>query len=93
MVVSVITLDYDKYIAIQRTILDRCSVGKISGNDISSIPSEYDSAQSTYRVSICITELDQQELTCIVRIAEENDLKYYTTIENAQEYIILYALN
>ena len=88
-----ITLDYDEYIAIQRTILDRCSKGTITGNDISSIPSEYDSAQSIYRVSIRITELDQPELTCIVRIAEENDLKYYTTIENAQEYIILYTLN
>lgn len=88
-----ITLDYDEYIAIQRTILDRCSSGTIIGNDISSIPSEYDSAQSIYRVSIRITELDQPELTCIVRIAEENDLKYYTTIENAHEYIILYTLN
>lgn len=88
-----ITLDYDEYIAIQRTILDRCSMEKISGKDISSIPPEYDSAQNIYRVSIRITELDQQELTCIVRIAEENDLKYYTTIENAREYIILYTLN
>ena len=84
-----ITVDYEEYIIIQRTILDRCNV---SGKDISSIPSEYDSTQSIYRVSIRITELDQQILTCLVQIAEENDLKYYTTIENAQEYIIFYTL-
>ena len=84
-----ITLDYEDYIAIQRTILDRCNV---SGKDISSIPSEYDSTQNIYRVSIRITELDQQLLTCLVQIAEESNLKYYTTIENAQEYIILYTL-
>jgi hypothetical protein len=89
----VITLDYDEYITIQRTILDRCnSMGQISGNDISSIPSEYDPVQNIYRISIRITELDQQALTCLVQIAEENNLKYYTTIENAQEYIILYTL-
>ena len=84
-----ITLDYESYIAIQRTILERCDV---SGKDISSIPSEYDPIQNIYRVSIRITELDQQILACLVQIAEENKLKYYTTIENAQEYIILYTL-
>jgi hypothetical protein len=45
-----------------------------------------------YRISIRITELDQQALTCLVQIAEENNLKYYTTIENAQDYIIFYTL-
>ena len=84
-----IILDYEDYITIQRVILERCSV---SGKDISSIPSEYDSTQNIYRVSIRITELDQQILTCLVQIAEESNLKYYTTIENAQEYIILYTL-
>lgn len=89
-----ITLDYDEYITIQRTILDRCnSMGPISGKDVSSIPSEYDPVQNIYRVSIRITELDQQALTCLVHIAEEKNLKYYTTIENAQEYIILYTLH
>jgi hypothetical protein len=85
----VITLDYESYIAIQRTILERCDV---SGKDISSIPSEYDPTQNIYRVSIRITELDQQILTCLVQIAEESNLKYYITIENAQEYIIFYTL-
>ena len=84
-----ITLNYADYITIQRVILDRCNV---SGKDISSIPSEYDSTQDIYRVSICITDLDQQILACLVQIAEESNLKYYTTIENAQEYIIFYTL-
>ena len=84
-----ITLDYDDYITIQRTILDRCSV---SGKDVSSIPSEYDPTQNIYRVSIRITEMDQQILTCLVQVAEESNLKYYTTIESAQEYIIFYTL-
>jgi hypothetical protein len=86
----VITLDYEEYITIQRTILDRCNV---SGKDISSIPSEYDSTQNIYRISIRITELDQQILACLVQIAEESSLKYYTTIENAQDYIIFYTLH
>jgi hypothetical protein len=85
----VITLNYDDYITIQRTVLDRCNV---SGKDVSSIPSEYDPTQNIYRVSIRITELDQQILTCLVQIAEESNLKYYITIENAQEYIIFYTL-
>jgi hypothetical protein len=85
----VITLDYEDYMTIQRTILGRCNV---SGKDISSIPSEYDSTQDIYRVSIRITELDQQILACLVQIAEESNLKYYTTIENAQDYIIFYTL-
>ena len=68
-------------------------MGQISGNDISSIPSEYDPVRNIYRISIRITELDQQILTCLVQIAEENNLKYYTTIENAQEYIVLYTLH
>ena len=73
-----------------RHVWKNTRVSNVSGKDVSSIPSEYDPAENIYRVSIRITDLDQQVLTCMVQIAVESNLKYYINISNAQVYIIFY---
>ena len=75
-----------------RHVWKNTRVSNVSGKDISSIPSEYDPAENIYWVSIRITDLDQQVLTCMVQIAVESNLKYYINIANEQEYIIFYTL-
>ena len=75
-----------------RHVWKNTRVSNVSGKDISSIPSEYDPAENIYRVSIRITDLDQQVLTCMVQIAVESNLKYYINIANEQKYIIFYTL-